>query len=192
MTREKLHSAVQSNDVNRFITTGSSIQEYTALIGPDMTRTTSITESIIFTPITDDSFGGVSFRPNTWEPQSGMLTPNSGSPPPPLEDFSLAMCLTCPLCPSSRKPFKSLEAKKNHLLSPAHSPKLFHCPLYFAGSETDRKVSQLMRYFSTLSGLMQHLESGGCQEGNVTFRKTVEYIEHNLEKVGLRKLRLLK
>lgn len=190
MTREKLHSAVQSNDINRLIT-GGSMQEYTALIGPDVSRSTSITESIIFTPMTDDSFGGFPSPPHTWEPQSGMLTPNSGSFPSSLDNLSLAMCLTCPLCPFGRKPFKSLEAMKKHLSSPAHSPKVFHCPLYFAGLENDRKISQLIKYFSTLSGLMQHLESGACQEGNVTFRKTMEYIEHNLGKVGLRKLRLL-
>ena len=80
---------------------------------------------------------------------------------------------------------------KNHLSSPAYSPKVFYCPLYNAGLENDRNVSQLMRYFSTLSGLMQHLESGVYQEGHITFRKTVEYIEHNLGKMGLQKLRLL-
>lgn len=189
MTRDKLHSAVQSSDVNRLITEGS-IQEYTALMGPAVSGTTSITESVIFTPITDESFGGFRSPPDTWELQSGMLTPNSGSSQPLLKDSSLAMRLTCPLCPVGRKPFKSLEALRNHLSSPAHSPKVFHCPLYFAGLEHDRKVSQLMRYFSTLSGLMQHLESGACQ-GRATFRKTVEYIEHNLGKTGLRKLRLL-
>jgi len=73
-----------------------------------------------------------------------------------------------------------IEAMKNHLSSTAHSPKVFHCPLYFAGVEDDRKFSQLMRYFSTLSGLMQHLESGACQGGRATFRTTVEYIEHNV------------
>ncbi len=190
MTRDKLHSAVQSSDVNRLITEGS-IQEYTALMGPAVSGTTSITESVIFTPITDESFGGFRSPPDTWELQSGMLTLNSGSSQPLLEDSSLAMRPTCPLCPFGRKPFKSLEALRNHLSSPAHSPKVFHCPLYFAGLEDDRKVSQLMRYFSTLSGLMQHLESGACQGGRATFRKTVEYIEHNLGKTGLRKLRLL-
>ena len=64
MTRDKLHSAVQSNDVNRLITAGS-IQEYTALMGPDMSGTTSITESVIFTPITNESFGGFRSPPDT-------------------------------------------------------------------------------------------------------------------------------
>jgi hypothetical protein len=80
----------------------------------------------------------------------------------------------------------------NHLSSPAHAPKMFHCPLVFAGFEDKRKASQLMRYFSTLSGLMQHLESGACQGGRATFRKTVEYVEYSLEKIGLQKLRLLR
>lgn len=138
ITREKLHSAVQSNDVNRLIT-GGNIQEYTALIGLDTSGTTSITESIIFTPITDDSFGGFPSPPDTWGPQSGTLTSNSGSSQPLLEDLSLAMRLTCPLCLFGRKPFRSLEAIKNHLSSPAHTPKVFYCPVYFIGLENDRK-----------------------------------------------------
>ena len=190
MTREKLHSAVQSNDVNRLIT-GSSIHEYTPSLELDISSTTSVTQSIILTPITIDSFGGFPSPPDTWEPQSGMLTPNSGISPSPSDKSSLTMRLTCPLCPSSRKPFKSLEALQNHLSSPAHSPKVFHCPLSFAGLDNDKEVSQLMRHFSTLGGLMQHLESGACQGGNVTFRKTVEYIECNLGNMGLRRLRLL-
>jgi len=188
ITRDKLHSAVQSNDINRLIT-GDSIQEYTVLMGSDVSGTMSITGSVIFTPITDNSLGGFRSPSDTWEP--GMFTPNSGNSQPLLEDLSLAIRLTCPLCPFGRKPFKSLEAMKDHLSSPAHSPKIFHCPLDFVGLKDEGKVSQLMRYFSTLSGLMQHLESGACQGGGATFRKTVEYIEHNLGKMGLRKLRLL-
>lgn len=189
ITREKLHSAVQSNNINGLLT-GGSIQEYAALMGPDMSGTTS-TESIIFTPITDDGFNRFQFPPDTWEPQSGILTPNSESSQSLSEDLPLVMRLTCPLCPFGRRPFKSLEAMENHLSSPAHSPKVFHCPLSFAGLEDDRKAFQLMGYFSTLSGLMQHLESGACQGGHATFRKTVEYIEQNLGTIGLRKLRML-
>ena len=190
MTRDKLHSAVQSSDINRLITGGIS-QENTALIGSDMSETTSITGGVICTPDTDDRFSGFQSQPDIWESQSGMLTPNSGNSLSLSEDSSLVISLACPLCPSGRKPFKSPEAIKNHLSSPAHSPKIFHCPLYSAGLADDRKVSQLISYFSTLSGLMQHLESGACQGGHATFRKTVKYIEHNLERMGLWKLRLL-
>lgn len=38
---------------------------------------------------------------------------------------------------------------------------------------------------------MQHLESGARQGGRATFRKTVEYVEQNLGKMGLQTLRLL-
>ena len=57
MTRDKLRSTIQSSDINQLIT-GGSIQEYTALMRPDMSETTSITENVILTPNTDvgDSF----------------------------------------------------------------------------------------------------------------------------------------
>lgn len=38
---------------------------------------------------------------------------------------------------------------------------------------------------------MQHLEGDACQGDKTTFRKAGEYIEHNLEKMELRRLRLL-
>ena len=188
MIRDKLNSAVLSNDVNRLIS-GGSIQDYAVLTGPDVSETTSITDSIIYTPITEGSFDGLQSPSDTWEHRSGMLTPTLGDSQPLLSDLSLALRLTCPLCPADRKAFSSREALTKHLSSPAHLPKVYHCPFYFAGLEDD---PQLMKYFSTLSGLMQHLESGACQEGKSTFRKTVEYIEHQLGKMGYRKLRLLK
>ena len=190
MTRDKLHSAVQSNDINRLVT-GSTIQEFAALMGSDMSGMTSRSNSVIFTHITNENFDEFRSPPDTWTPQSGMLTPSSGRSQPLLEDLSLAMRLKCPLCPCGRKPFKSLEAMKTHLSSPAHLPKAFHCPLSLAGLEDENKVSQLRKHFSTLSGLMQHLESGACAGGKTTFRKTVEFIEHNLGKMGLRELQLL-
>ncbi len=161
-------------------------------MGADMSGPTSPTESVIFTPVTDDTFGSCPSSPASLGSQPGILTPGSGNSQHLSEALSLAIRLSCPLCPFGRKPFKSLEAMKNHLSSPAHSPKLFHCPLVFAGVEkNERKVSQSMRYFSTLSGLMQHLESGVCQGGRATFRKTVEYLEQNLGKMGLRELSFL-
>ena len=191
ITRGNLNTAVQSSDINHLITGGSN-QEYTALNGADMSGKTSTTGSVILTPVTGDGFDDESpFWPASPGSRSGRLTSDSRSSRRLSDDLSPAIRLSCPLCPVGRKPFKSLEAMSNHLSSPAHSPKVFHCPLSFAGYEDERRVSQLMKYFSTLSGLMQHLESGACQGGNTTFRKTVEYIEHNLGKMGLQKLRLL-
>ena len=145
----------------------------------------------IFTPITDNNFDGFLSSLNTWEPQSEMLTLNSKSSQPSLKNLSLAMRLTCLLCPYGQKPFKSFEVMKNHLLSSAHLLKVFHCSLYFAELKDDRSTFQLMRYFLTISSLMQHVKSGACQGGCATFQKTVKYMKHNLRKMRLWKLRLL-
>ena len=48
-----------------------------------------------------------------------------------------------------------------------------------------------MKYFSTLSGLTQHLESGACEGGKATFLKAVVYVEERLNQLGLGDLRLL-
>jgi hypothetical protein len=49
----------------------------------------------------------------------------------------------------------------------------FHCPHAFIGEGSKKKA---VRQFSTVSGLAQHLESGACNGGKVTFRRVVEYM----------------
>jgi len=71
----------------------------------------------------------------------------------------------------SHEPRQPSELITTYVSSPAHSPKVFHCSLYFAALENDKKVSQLMRYFLPLSGLLQHLESGACQEAVQLFER---------------------
>ena len=189
ITMESLNTAVRSSDVHQHITNGRN-QENTTLKGANVSRDTSPEGSIILTPVTGDDFDDLYWSTSPGS-ASGILAPNTTISRRPSHSSSLALSLSCPLCPTSRKPFKSLETLSNHLSSPVHSPKIFHCPLAIAGYEDEGKVSQLLKYFSTLSGLLQHLESGACQGGNVTFRKTVEYIEHNLKRLGLPRLRLL-
>ena len=190
ITRAKLNTAVQSSDISRVIT-GGRHQEYVTLEGADVSGELSTTGSVVLTPDTVDGFDESPFWPASPASRSGIITPDSGSSQGRLDTLSPAIKLSCPLCPVVRKPFRSFEALSNHLTSPAHSPKVFHCPLSIAGYEDEGKMSELMKYFSTLSGLLQHLETGACQGGNTAFRKTVEYIEHNLRKMGLQKLCLL-
>lgn len=191
ITRGSLNAAVLTSDSSHLITGGSN-QEDICLKGADVSGETSTTGSVILTPLTSDESP---FWPASPGSQSGMLTQGSTSSQRSPNSVIPVTRLLCPLCPSGRKPFKSTKALSDHLSSPAHSPKVFHCPLSLAEYTGEGNISQLMKYFSTLSGLLQHLESGACQGGNTTFRKTVEYIEHNLgkniEKMKLRKLRLL-
>ncbi len=190
ITRAKLNTAVQSSDITQLIT-GGSHQGLAVLGESDVSGELSNTGSVNLTPVTGDVFDESPFWPTSPASRSGILTPDSESSWGLPDTLSRTIKLSCPLCPVARKPFKSLEALSQHLSSPAHSPKLFHCPLSIAGYKDEGKISELIKYFSTLSGLLQHLESGACQGGNTTFRKTVEYIEHNLKKMGLQRLHLL-
>ncbi|PSR77478.1 hypothetical protein PHLCEN_2v7909 [Hermanssonia centrifuga] len=65
----------------------------------------------------------------------------------------------CILC---HRTFRSLSALNAHLNSPAHADKIFRCPRGFSGCGSE---------FKTLSGLMQHVESGSC--GVHRFQKRV-------------------
>ena len=190
ITMGSLNTAVQSSDIHHPITRDRK-QEYTVLKGANVSGDASPEGSIILTPLTGNGFDEDQGWPSSPGSGSGMFTPNSTSSGRLSASSSPALRLLCPLCPIGRKPFKSLEALSNHLSSPAHSPKTFHCPLALAGYEDQGNVSKMIKYFSTLSGLLQHLESGACEGGNITFRKTVEYIERNLGRLGLQRLRLL-
>ena len=92
----------------------------------------------------------------------------------------------CPLCPT-RRGFHTPDALRDHLASPVHAPKQFRCPSSLATTE----LSGVQKYFSTLSGLTQHLESGACQGGQATFREAVAYVEERLKQMGLKDWRLL-
>ena len=102
--REKLHSAVQRPWAHE-----GSTHEYTALIEPDMSRITLIIGSIIFTPDTDDGFGGFPSPPETSarKPYAQFWEFSTST-----EDSWLAMRLTCTLCAFARKPLRSLDFER--------------------------------------------------------------------------------
>lgn len=61
----------------------------------------------------------------------------------------------CTICDRS---FKKKGHLLDHLNSPAHAPKLFHCPAALVGSHAGKKD----KTFKTLSGMAQHIEIGAC------------------------------
>lgn len=187
LTAEKLHMAIQSSDTHQLITK-VGIHEDAALMRIDVSEEMSATESTILTPVSDNHDSGPPWPSDIGSP-SGILTPSSQSIS---EDLSIATTLSCPLCPTRRRVFNSFNALQDHLSSPAHSPKVFHCPVFLIPNENRGKASGLLRNFSTLSGLMQHLESGACQGGDETFRKAVAYVEDSLRKMGFRNWSLLR
>jgi hypothetical protein len=101
-------------------------------------------------------------------------------------DSAVATALQCPLCPRKKKTFTTMIALQLHMESAAHSPKVYHCPTIFAG-----KKGSINKKFSTLSGLVQHLESGSCHGGKKMFRQCMELIQCKLEELGFGGMRLL-
>ncbi|RWQ94885.1 putative zinc finger protein [Paecilomyces variotii] len=79
-------------------------------------------------------------------------------------------------------PFKTHRALQQHMESPAHAPRIFHCPVLLA--PVNHKGVAVQRSFSTLSGLAQHLESGACKGGKSTFRNVARYVEDRLKELG--------
>jgi hypothetical protein len=130
--------------------------------------------------------------PDTSSFDSDLLTP-----PPSTESNSDSSSLShhlpaknrCPMCPPARSPFRTAQSLQQHLLSAAHDRPIFHCPLSLSSTKSTPKRKR--KSFSTVSGLAQHLESGSCQGGMVTFRKTVEYVETKLRELGWTCSRLL-
>jgi len=88
----------------------------------------------------------------------------------------------CPICPPTCRPFHSLQSLKQHLDSAAHAGRIFHCPKSISPSTTGSSTQT--KFFSTLSGLAQHLESGACYGGLGTLRATARYVEVRLRQLG--------
>lgn len=100
--------------------------------------------------------------------------------------------LRCPLCPAKKRTFRTAAALENHMNSPAHSPKMYHCPkIAFLDSGESEKKGPKKTHFKTLSGLAQHLESGACRGGKKTFLSCISFIQEQLQKWGLGEMRLL-
>ena len=120
--------------------------------------------------------------------QSTVFTPDSDSNTD-CHSSLVALTTRCPLCPAGSRQFVTPRSLQQHLDSPAHSPKLFGCPISLAPASLSKSLPR--QSFTTLSGLAQHLESGACAGGKATLEKVAEYIEANLEKMGMKKVQLL-
>jgi hypothetical protein len=96
---------------------------------------------------------------------------------------------TCILCPPNKAPFCTAKALQAHQESAAHCPKMFHCPLALAPGINSGRL-QKERFFSTLSGLARHLESGACQGKMEMFRLVFRYVEEQLSAFGFSNFKL--
>ncbi|KAH7063256.1 putative zinc finger protein [Macrophomina phaseolina] len=178
MTRRMLNAVVQTNDVDRIISSLDKGSNDKLLRATGLQTTSSCRPA---TPTTDGSSTGDHFSPR-------ILTPQSDLSESLMNLRSTSLSRVCPLCPSSRHSFSTAESLRQHLASPAHAPRIFHCPV-FLQPPVFRPTT--IKYFSTLSGLAQHLESGAYQGGMDTFHQAAKYIEKKLKKSGMTEVELL-
>ena len=192
LTRTSLNALIRSNDVGQLIHNSSGGSDTPSLYWNENASTSSFGGGVpIMTPKTDRS---VASTPLSASLLSGLLTPiSSGSDDFGPDDFGSDTAPTtshlCPLCP---KKFRTLGALQDHISSPAHESKIFHCPLSFTAPLLDEAdAAKATKLFSTLSGLTQHLESGACVGGSGTWRAVMKYVEDRARQSGWMNLRLL-
>jgi hypothetical protein len=104
-----------------------------------------------------------------------------------------APTLQCPLCPKKRNSFVNAQALQQHMDSPFHSAKVYHCPKKLSLSSSGKKgeKKEQGKYFSTLAGLSQHLETGACKGGKRAFLQCIDLIQGRLDQLGFRGMRVL-
>ena len=187
ITRKSLNALVRSKDVDKMISNNSAKKGTLSLDRDDAASTSSSGGVPVLTPSTNWSTGSAPLTPSP--SLSGLLTPVSDFELPP-SDLALKISPSCPQC---FKKFRSLRVLQDHMSSPVHELKIFHCPLSITvpllGHSEAEKATKI---FSTLSGLTQHLESGACMGGKGVWRLAMDYIEERMKQSGCKKWRLLK
>jgi hypothetical protein len=196
MTRDTINQIVASHDSDNIIYSPP------ALLPPRSPAFSAYSE-ISMAPSDDQSEWSLPPTPSDNQSEWSLIipTPSQGTLEETLSQWLLLeeteltskAKLHCPLCPNKDRRFGTAQALEQHMNSPVHCAKLFHCPRFvlpMTAGESDRKVKQ-ERHFTTISGLAQHLESGACKGGKGTLRYCMEFIERHLEGVGFGGLRLL-
>ena len=152
--REKIFTFFQKKDTDRLITSGehNTFSAITEFMEDSYTESEFSGDDAISTP---SSTSGILLDQS--DPLSRAMAHLS------LENYSCAQCA---------KTFRNAKDLENHVNSPIHLPKIFHCghpPGSFG-----------YRTFRTLSDLARHLGSGACKKGQESSCKRLAYIEENL------------
>ncbi|RFU77386.1 60s ribosomal l19 precursor [Trichoderma arundinaceum] len=189
MDRQKLNRLILVQDGDNLITSSSGIFEYAGWASLESGEE-SVSCSGILTPSTDSGATGI-LTPSDSQFSVVSLVERQLATRAPSGQQSDCMELGepkvffCPICPEAKqRPFFTRTSLEQHMQSPAHTPKMFHCPsLLLQGTHGKAKPS--MKRFSTVSGLVAHIESGACRGGNAGLRTVMEYMEGRLEDLGI-------
>ena len=185
MDRHRLNALIIGHDLEGLISSPREITGVSWVNISGHSLQNEEDEAVVSTASAEEEGWEVISMPDTSSFDFDLLTP-----PPSTQSNSDSSSLShylpaknrCPMCPPARSPFRTAQSLQQHLLSAAHDRPIFHCPLLLSSTKSTPKRKR--KSFSTVSGLAQHLESGSCQGGMVTFRKTVEYVEAKLRELG--------
>lgn len=201
MTKAKLNTAVAVNDTKGIITSTKKGAEqwFPEDISSASPISPSQTSSVILTPTSAKFFD--SYPPSAIGTPTSALSINQN-----LHSILIVKLRTatnsqrCPLCPQNRTRKFESNALRQHISSSIHTKAFelvpsptsseisFHCPRLSNEGQKKRVVKQ----FSTMSGLAQHLESGACSGGRETFKRVVKFVQEEMKNMGLGDLKLLK
>ena len=201
MTKAKLNTAVAVNDTRGIITSTKKgigqwfLEDVSSAASPSPSQTSSV----ILTPNSTEFFD--SYPPSAIGTPTSALSVNTDLH----RILTLKLRITknsqkCPLCPPSRNRIFKPDALQQHISSSVHEQAFelvpspmsreisFHCPRL--SDEGGKK--KVVKQFSTMSGLAQHLESGACSGGKKTFKRVIEFVQEEMKNMGLGDLKLLK
>ncbi|ETS03445.1 hypothetical protein M419DRAFT_75469 [Trichoderma reesei RUT C-30] len=188
MDRKKLNRLIHLQDRENLITSSSGLAELSGWAGLE-DEEDSPSHSGVMTPSTE-SGDGVLLTPSSSQLDLASLVGQRLAVSEDSDSESICTELAadaiylCPLCPNSKRRFVGRTALEQHMHSPAHTPKVFHCPsLLFQAKSRGNEPS--MRHFSTLSGLLAHIESDACRGGKSGLRTVMSYMEERLEAMGI-------
>ena len=113
--------------------------------------------------------------------------PTTGMPNEHTHEAPRRSWFLCPLCPPKSNRFRTTQDLEKHSMSPAHVPKIFHCPTALF----DGRRRGPGKIFSTLSGVSMHIESGACVGGKKAIKMVLGFVNERLDELGFRQISLL-
>ena len=200
LSRQGIYRLIQTHDTERLITSGPKVQNLIDKRSAWSDSSSSSSGTPILTPTSSASSSPILM--GTQAPDRGTLpqletlsmTNENASrhlSMPNLRSVSSGALSKCLACPTHTDICGTVNTMRSQFTSPIHPQKPFHCPIDISQSPS-KGTNTPMKYFRTLGGLAQHVESGACGGGAETLKMAIALVQGKLEAMGFGALRLLK
>jgi hypothetical protein len=175
INKQTFNRLIRSSDVHGIMCGGNHLAARDILEHGD-SFASSVARPSPFTTPTEPSSHALSRSLSGSSVGTAVLTPRSGSSRYSPDEISYDLMCRLSLTTST----------------PVHPSDTFHCPLALtAPSLSLTEVEKATKSFSTVSGLIQHLESGACVGGKAVLRTAMKYVEAQLRERGLERWQIM-